>query len=140
MELYKSLITPQEAVRLFGSTSVETVTRGVDIMREYIKQRPNDSDAMYYILGCVWNAGRIQGIREERARRKCQASKLRLGISPVDVVNVGGRTLPMFQMDGFFDTDEGYRLYRQCMKTGDMRPYRAAREAWRVARADAGKV
>lgn len=135
MQLNKSLVSPQEAVRLFGKTSCETVQRAMAVYREAGRRYLNDSAAIYYALGCVWNAGRVQGIREERARRKCREAKRRTGVEPVDVVRAGGRTLPLYQTDAFFDTDEGYRLFCACSKTGDMRPYRAARQAWRTTRA-----
>lgn len=101
MQLNKSLVSPQEAVRLFGKTSCETVQRAMAVYREAGRRYLNDSAAIYYALGCVWNAGRVQGIREERARRKCREAKRRTGVEPVDVVRAGGRTLPLYQTDAF---------------------------------------
>ena len=60
-----SLISPQEAVRLYGKTSCQTFHRAAAVWNACL-----DAEASTYgALACIWNAGRVQGIREERARR-----------------------------------------------------------------------
>ena len=74
---FPELITPQEAAELcarYGTT--ECIERGRNIA-EAVKQREtesgwnNDPYWIYYVsLGTIYEAGRIQGIREERLKKK----------------------------------------------------------------------
>lgn len=67
MYLKDPLITPEEAYRIFWKTSFLTMTRAMEIA-DYCEQH-NDT-SIVSILGCIWNAGRVQGIREERQKRR----------------------------------------------------------------------
>lgn len=80
---FPELITPQEAAELcshYGTT--ESMERGRNIA-EAVKQRENKDGHnnpywqswVYNItLGTIYEAGRIQGIREERLKRKAGKS------------------------------------------------------------------
>lgn len=69
MQLNESLVTPEEAVAIFERTSIITCLRANSVKRACFAAITPDLD-MHFVLGCVWNAGRVQGIREERRRRK----------------------------------------------------------------------
>lgn len=68
------LITPQEAAALsdkFGTT--DDIYRADDIYKEFMKLKDSESDNRWKFLcaiAAIYTAGRIQGIREERSRRK----------------------------------------------------------------------
>lgn len=68
------LISPQEAVALalkFATTQSAYIAE--DIEREYMKQTSAEQSPRWrygWLLATLYNAGRIQGIREERQRRK----------------------------------------------------------------------
>jgi len=68
------LITPQEAAALsdkFGTT--DDIYRADDIYNEFMKMKDSESDNRWKFLraiAAIYTAGRIQGIREERSRRK----------------------------------------------------------------------
>ncbi len=68
------LISPQEAVDLalkFSTTQSAFIAE--DIEREYMKQTEGEKSPRWrygWLLATLYNAGRIQGIREERQRRK----------------------------------------------------------------------
>lgn len=77
---FPELITPQEAAELCSSYgTTECITRGRSIA-EAVSQREsknsyNDPHWVYYVsLGTIYEAGRIQGIREERLKRKAGKS------------------------------------------------------------------
>lgn len=38
-----------------------------------------------------------------------------------------GKRIPMFEMGGFINTPEGWKLYGDCIRAGDMTSYREAR-------------
>lgn len=74
----KSLITPQKAVALSPFRSVQDMNISNDIAEEFYKTKSPDCRAFVpnaflfeylQMLGTIWNAGRIQGIREERKKR-----------------------------------------------------------------------
>lgn len=65
---FESLVTPAEAVKLTGHRTLKDTRIAVAVAEEY--RRTGDiKGSIAGLLGAVWNAGRIQGIREERAKR-----------------------------------------------------------------------
>lgn len=67
-------VTAEEAVKLAWLSSSETL-KAVRELHLSILDTPTviETDGVYRIileLTALWNAGRVQGIREERARRK----------------------------------------------------------------------
>lgn len=70
---YISLVTPAEAVKLTGYRTIKDSKIAVEVAEEY--GRTGDlKESFAGLLGAVWNAGRIQGIREERARRSSRSA------------------------------------------------------------------
>lgn len=70
------LVSPAEAVRLAKLRTIEDIYIALDIAKAVDKSpmvicEPAEWRYLFSIA-TVWNAGRIQGIREERARRKRQ--------------------------------------------------------------------
>ena len=67
-------INPAEAVRLSNQLTITDVDAARDFAMEYYKEHPFDIiDPEYNVAICyatVFNAGRIEGIRSERARKK----------------------------------------------------------------------
>ena len=68
-------LCPQEAVRLGGLRNVEDIKIVEKIYEAYyaenyenIARSPNWYT--FYLLAVCWNAGRLEGVRMERARRK----------------------------------------------------------------------
>lgn len=72
MNLKDSLITPEEACRLYWVTPFLVVGRATEVADCFERNERCASFRLFSgeALGCVWNAGRVQGIREERARRR----------------------------------------------------------------------
>ena len=69
---FPELITPAEAVALsvkYGTA--EAGARAIDIANEYQRQTEGERDRRD-IAAAIYDAGRMQGIREERARRKAR--------------------------------------------------------------------
>lgn len=64
---YKSLVTPKEAVRLSEYRSIKDIYIAVEIAKEY--KATGIVQELTWVFGTIWNAGRMQGIREERAKR-----------------------------------------------------------------------
>lgn len=65
---FESLVTPAEAVKLTVHRTLKDTRIAVAVAEEY--RRTGDiKGSIAGLLGAVWNAGRIQGIREERAKR-----------------------------------------------------------------------
>lgn len=71
------LITPEEAAELTHKAgTVDDSSRGEAIYNTYIETTPPEKIAKYRsfvafcAIGAVYTAGRIQGIREERQRRR----------------------------------------------------------------------
>ena len=56
------------------------------------------------------------------------------GVAPIGTVKIrdlgGKREIPLYTMDNFLNTPEGWKLQGECLKTGDMEPYEAARAAY----------
>lgn len=65
-------IEPQEAIALFAHAKAEEMYRVKDLYTAYREARGTDTDSLWDImslLSFVYDTARIQGIREERARR-----------------------------------------------------------------------
>lgn len=65
-------IEPQEAIALFPYAKTEEMYRVKDLYTAYREARGTDTDSLWDImslLSFVYDTARIQGIREERARR-----------------------------------------------------------------------
>lgn len=69
---YDNLVSPQEAVRLAEYRSIKDIYIAVDIAKEY--KDKGIVQELTWLFGTIWNAGRIQGIREERARRSSRSA------------------------------------------------------------------
>ena len=68
-----ALVTPEEVVRLALSyATARDVWIALDIANEWKKQASGkDGDfSLYWLYAAIFEAGRIQGIREERNRRR----------------------------------------------------------------------
>lgn len=67
------MITPEEALTLFEHSTVEEVMRAKDLCDAYREANPcKDADfqwKFFNLLSFIYGAGRIQGIREERAKK-----------------------------------------------------------------------
>lgn len=70
------LVTPQEAVKLAGLRTIGDFDIVREIYNEFVSGLSDEEikkNKLYYSVSfwaTVWNAGRVQGIREERIRRK----------------------------------------------------------------------
>lgn len=65
-------ITPEEAIALFEYATVEEMYRAKALYDTYREAKGTDTDSLWDImslLSFVYDTARIQGIREERARR-----------------------------------------------------------------------
>ena len=70
--LPKSFITPDEALRLFKYAKTEEMERCVELYNTYAETRLIKSKVSWdlmSLLSFVYDTGRVQGIREERAKR-----------------------------------------------------------------------
>lgn len=68
-------LCPQEAVRLGKLRTINDILIVEDIYEAYDREnlKKRDTDPLWYsfcLLAACWNAGRIEGVRMERARRK----------------------------------------------------------------------
>lgn len=67
------LITPEEALDLFKHSTMEEIYRAKDLCDAYKESDLyKDSDVrwrFFNLLSFIYGAGRIQGIREERAKK-----------------------------------------------------------------------
>lgn len=66
-------ITPEEAVNLSAQTTTDDLFIAHDIYKEYMQKRGNEFGgqwAQYAAMAAIYNAGRVAGIRAERAKRK----------------------------------------------------------------------
>lgn len=66
---FESLVTPAEAVKLARFRSCKDACLALAVTAEYHRTVCAEGNTAL-LMGVVWNAGRVQGIREERARRK----------------------------------------------------------------------
>ena len=82
MEKYVALVSPVEALRLSDRTNDfidmgEQASEIAAFCESYFRQKYSDSSPDFRDFcsaQAVFNAGRIQGVREERSRRKSKAS------------------------------------------------------------------
>lgn len=69
----QQLITPAEAMELFKYAGVCEMYIAKDLHDFYRAQRGKHSDSLWdmiSLLSFIYNTGRVQGMREERAKRK----------------------------------------------------------------------
>lgn len=117
MKDIERLVTPSEAVELFEVASGAVLLEGKAVAEAYVAAHDcgDDWDAVdqLCLMGCIWNAGRIQGIREERRAQKEKKIAAAMHQKPIGRAPVGGgRTVPLFTVgDGYIDTAEGWKLY-----------------------------
>ena len=74
---YKSLVTPEEAIRLSDYRTIKDIEIAKEIESVYQKSRVNFKYELWEqvrLLGIIWNAGRMQGVREERAKQITHAN------------------------------------------------------------------
>lgn len=65
-------ITPEEAIALFQYAKIEEMYRAKSLYDTYRQHKKTDTDSLWDImslLSFVYDTGRVQGIREERAKR-----------------------------------------------------------------------
>lgn len=66
------MIEPQEAIALFGYAKTDEMYRVKDLYTAYREAKGTDTDSLWdlmSVLSFVYDTGRVQGIREERAKR-----------------------------------------------------------------------
>lgn len=71
--LVQQLIAPAEAMELFKYAGIREMYIAKDLYDFYRAQKGRDSDSLWDImslLSFIYDTGRIQGMREERAKRK----------------------------------------------------------------------
>ena len=74
------LVTPEEAVELalkFGTAKAAYIAK--DIADEYKRRTAGEKDGIFrqlFMYAAIFEAGRLQGVREERYRRKPRAATL----------------------------------------------------------------
>lgn len=69
------MITPDEAIVLFKHARVTEMYRAKDLYDAYIGSRKQSGNAFWEfmsLLSFIYDTGRVQGIREERAKKKGQ--------------------------------------------------------------------
>lgn len=64
-------VTPEEAAELLNYCMLHTMIQASDIARYFQNKELQEKNYCDYldVFCCLFNAGRIQGIREERAKR-----------------------------------------------------------------------
>lgn len=69
----QQLIAPAEAMELFKYAGIREMYIAKDLYDFYRAQRGRDSDSLWdmmSLLSFIYGTGRVQGMREERAKRK----------------------------------------------------------------------
>lgn len=69
----QQLIAPAEAIELFKYAGIREMYIAKDLYDFYRAQRGRNSDSLWdmmSLLSFVYDTGRVQGMREERAKRK----------------------------------------------------------------------
>lgn len=69
----QQLITPAEAMELFRYAGIQEMHIAKDLHGFYMTQKGRYSDSLWdmmSLLSFVYDTGRVQGMREERAKRK----------------------------------------------------------------------
>lgn len=69
MKEFKQLITPEEAMELSMFVTVDKFVMGNDIAVLFCDEKPLTKGSAPFLFGTVFEAGRIQGIREERRKK-----------------------------------------------------------------------
>lgn len=116
MRHIEPLVTPTEAVDLFEA-SWGVLMEGKSVAEAYVAAHGCGDDwgaiSQLCLMGCIWNAGRIQGIREERRARKEKKIAAAVHQKPIGRVPIGGgRTVPLFDLGpAYINTSEGWKLY-----------------------------
>lgn len=70
-------ITLEEAIRLYDFVDITAVNRAVKLYKHFINKERIQCDAIWALfssLGVIYSIGRIQGIRDERYRRKTRGN------------------------------------------------------------------
>lgn len=70
---FQQFIEPAEAMRLFRYAGCQEIRIAKDLHDIYREQREETGDSLWdmmCLLSFVYDTGRVQGIREERAKRK----------------------------------------------------------------------
>lgn len=75
----KPTLSPEQAVALYKNRTISDIHTALNTYEEFYKQkfsrytdngRGDTNCFMKCAMACIWNAGRVEGIRMERARRK----------------------------------------------------------------------
>lgn len=69
------MIAPDEAIALFEHARLTEMYRAKDLYDAYVESRKQSSDTLFELmslLSFIYDTGRVQGIREERAKKKGQ--------------------------------------------------------------------
>ena len=75
---FQQFIEPAEAISLFRYAGCQEMYIAKDLHVIYREQRGKDSDSLWdmmSLLSFVYDTGRVQGMREERAKRKERYNK-----------------------------------------------------------------
>lgn len=64
----RNKISSLDALDRKGGASVENIYLALDLYKSYLKMMPGTSNS--FAIAAVYECGKIDGIREERARRK----------------------------------------------------------------------
>lgn len=129
------LVTPSEAIQLFLKAPGTTICFGAEVANACVdyQQRRGLRPDVAFLIGCIWNAGRVQGIREERRHRKEKEIATALHQKPVDRMKMAdGRTIPVFALDGYINTCEGWNRYCAYMRA--KHEYEAGKQAYTEAK------
>ena len=86
------LITPQESIKIFAHSSTEKMYRVDDLYNNYIKcGKLRDASHFEFMrfLAFIYDTGRVQGIREERAKRKVKMLNIKKSPCMAGQTNTG---------------------------------------------------
>lgn len=75
------MITPKEAATFANYATQRDLSYCYELYHEYLKKEPFKANDLFYtmcVFACMYNAGRIQGILEERKSRKNKKSPCNL--------------------------------------------------------------
>lgn len=68
----EKMISTDEALKLFAHAGTEEMHRVMDLYRVYRETKGTDPDVLWdlmCLLSFIYDTGRVQGIREERAKK-----------------------------------------------------------------------
>ncbi len=132
MNRIEKLVTPREAITLFSKADCLTITLAAEIAQAYADAETRQGHPVdaFALFGCLWHAGRIQGMREERRRRMRPVGRM---------AREDGTSVPMYDAGGFINTADGWNLYGAYLEA--QRACQRALEAYETGRQafDAGK-